>query len=81
LHSNRVNIKYIVKTGTKDEDLCSEIAGELKEQRVSVKKTVIFCRTVNKCAQIFLLILKALGPDITEPPGLPVDDLKIKTCG
>ena len=78
LHPNRVNIKYIVKTGTKVEDLCSEIAGELKEQRISVKKTVIFCRTVNKCAQIFSLILKALGSDITEPPGLPVDDLKFR---
>ncbi|XP_065908791.1 putative ATP-dependent DNA helicase Q1 [Dysidea avara] len=78
LHPNRANIKYVVKTGTKVEDLCSKIAGELIEQRISVKKTVIFCRTVNKCAQIFSLLMKALGPNITEPPRLPVDVLKFR---
>lgn len=78
LHPNRANIKYIVRTGVKIEDLCDEIGRELMECRILTKKTVIFCRTSNQCIQFFLLLKNLLGPSITEPPGLPENVLNFR---
>ena len=70
LNTDRSNIKYVVKPSEPIEQLSTTLADELILARTSMPKTVIFCRSLCECADIFTAIKKKLGPKITEPPGL-----------
>lgn len=70
LSPDRSNIKYSVKSCTNSNDLCSELAGELMTKQAAVPKTVLFCRSLRHCADIYTIMKKLLGDNITEPPGV-----------
>ena len=65
------NIKHIVKPHIKQTDLCALLSKELLTSHTSTPKTVLFCRTLLNCADIYGNLKKTLGSNITEPPGLP----------
>jgi len=67
----RENIKYIVKPHIKLTEFCRLLSTELLASRTSTPKTVVFCRTLLSCAEIYGNLKKILGSNITEPPGLP----------
>ena len=52
-------------------DLSKTLADELLTEWTRVVKTVLFCRTLLNCAEIYASIKRILGAYITEPPGLP----------
>lgn len=71
LNADRTNIRYIVKPSITLQELSKILADELMSSRSKTPKTVLFCRTLKNCADIFTSIKLALGPYITDPPGLP----------
>ena len=52
-------------------NLCEMLARELLEKRTMATKTVVFCRSLNNCAKMCLILKKLLGKNITESPGIP----------
>ena len=71
LSSNRPNIRYVVQPAKGLHELSSMLADELVQERTKTPKTVVFCRTLSDCADLFSSIKAKLGPKMTEPPGLP----------
>lgn len=69
LPPDRVNIKYTVCPPVKD--LCHQLSDELASKRLDTPKTVLFCRSLQHCANIFATIKRLLGKNITEPPESP----------
>ena len=77
LSPNRVNIKYIVKQSPSINELCHQLTDELMSKRQNVPKTVLFCRSLQSCADVFVVMKRMLGKYITEPPGM-VTDLQVR---
>ena len=71
LPPNRDNICYLVKPNTDANTLTNIIADELKKQRTSYPKTLIYVRTYKDCCTLYLMLKKKLGREIMEPPGCP----------
>ena len=71
LPPDRINIKYIVKECPSMKDLCHQLSEELSSKRSRTPKTVLFCRSLQHCANIFATIKRIMGENITEPPGTP----------
>ena len=73
LPPDRINIKYIVQPCPSISEFCSQITGELVFKRAQTPKTVIFCRSLQHCADMFAMMKRMLGSNITEPPGTEAD--------
>lgn len=71
LPPDRINIKYIVKECPSIKDLCDQLSDELISKRSQTPKTVLFCRSLQHCANIFVTVKRLLGKNITEPPETP----------
>ena len=70
-NADRSNIKYVVGPKISQRELCTSLAHELLDLRDKSPKTVLYCRTLLECAEVYALLKQCLGPNITEPPGLP----------
>ena len=68
LPPDRTNIKYNVKDCPSMKDLCQQLSDELLLKRAEAPKTVLFCRSLQHCANLFATIKRLLGKNITEPP-------------
>lgn len=68
---DRSNIKYSVKPNQTMNGLCVTLAEELISLRASTPKTVVFCQTLKQCGDFYYKLKRLLGPQITEPPGVP----------
>jgi len=73
LPPNRANIKYIVKECPSTDELCHQLTEELILKRANGPKTVLFCRSLQHCANVFAVLKRMLGKYITEPPGMAPD--------
>ena len=73
LPPDRPNIKLSVQPCPSINILCKQLADELKEKRSSTPKTIVFCRSLKHCADMCVLMKWHLGPDITDPSGVPSD--------
>ena len=78
LSSVRNSIKYAVEPFCELDNLCSLLSMELLEHHASTPKTVLFCYTLQACANVYQGIKKLVGARITEPPGLPVNHIKLR---
>ena len=67
---NRPNIEYRVekKKATIEEQFAS-LFEELKRKRLTMERTVIFCRTYTDCGHIYMYLKHRLGIQKTEPMG------------
>ena len=61
LLSNRGNIKLVVKPPIKLNELCHLLSQELVECRTRSPKTVIFCWSLQQCADMYLTLTRILG--------------------
>ena len=50
------------------DEFCSDLAKDLKELRSKAKKTIIFCRTLSQCVEMFDNMKRLLVECITDPP-------------
>ena len=71
LPPDRENIKYNVKVCPSAADFSSLLTDEIMLKQGAAPKTVVFCRTLQHCANLYTLVQKKLGSNITEHPGLP----------
>ena len=71
LPPNRENIKFVLKPSLKKKDFAHSLASELLTFRIQAPKTVVFGATVQQVADIFSIIKRDLGMNITEPPNMP----------
>ena len=71
LNADRSNVKYVVKSNQTIDELSTTLASELIVAHPSMPKTVIFCRTLRECADMYTAFKQKLGPNITKPPGFP----------
>ena len=69
---NKPNIKYIVifKPATLEETF-APLVEEVRRMRMSMERVIIFCRTLDDCAMIYLFMRDRLGDEFTEPIGAP----------
>ena len=70
-NADRSNIKYVVGPKISQKELCASLAHELLDLRNKSPKTVLYCHTLIECAEVYAQLKQCLGPNITEPPGLP----------
>jgi len=75
LPPNRSNIKYSVKHHTNIEEFTKKIIDDLILKQVNLPKTIVFCQSLQNCATFFGIIKKRLDKNITEPPGVPYDEM------
>ena len=78
LSSVRDNIAYEMEPYIKLNDLCYLLSSELLEHHAKAPKTVLFCHTLQGCADVYVGIRKLLGAQITKPAGLPVNLVKFR---
>jgi len=56
LSPNKINISYSVRRGEEElEDSFQWLIQDLKEKRENMDKTIIFCRSLKDCGEIFLI--------------------------
>ena len=68
---NRANIKYYIEPLPSITVLCDLMAENLSSLRTAFPKTLIFCRTIADCVQLYQTIRDKMGADFTEPQGYP----------
>ena len=68
---DRPNISYGVETPAKMEDTFTALAEELKRCRETTDRTIIFCRTHEDCAHIYIYLKRYLGKESIDPIGAP----------
>ena len=71
LQPDKENIKYLVKPCLSVGEISSVLDDELLRERSNMPKTVLFCRTLQHCADIYMALRRKLEQNITDPPGLP----------
>lgn len=65
---NKQNIFYCLNSQQKDiQEAFAPFVSEIKQQRTSTDRTIIFCRTYNSCTGIYFYFKKSLGKEISEP--------------
>lgn len=69
---NKPNIKYILKRhrGTLEETF-APLVEEIRRCRQTTDKEIVFCRTYDNCARIYLYMKSRLNEQFTEPVGAP----------
>ena len=67
---NRPNVEYIVQIdpGSLEESF-SSLVEEIRRERSSMDRVIVYCRTYDSCSMIYLDIKSCLGKEITEPVG------------
>ena len=73
LSPDRANIKFIVEPCPDIRELCRQLTDELMAKRTATPKTIVFCHSLQHCANIFALVKRILDRNITEPPGITGD--------
>ena len=72
LPPDRINIKYVVQPCPNLTEFCSQLTAKLMLKQARTPKTVIFCRSLQNCANMFAMMKRMLGRNIMEPPGTEV---------
>lgn len=70
LPPDRPNIKYIIEECPNIPELCCQLTSELISKCTQMPKTVLFCRSLQNCANFFATLKRMLGKNLTEPPGI-----------
>lgn len=68
---DKCNIKYSVSPFSTVEESFSPIISKLLEEKVQMGRMIIFCRTFDDCATLYLFFKKHLGKDFLFPPDAP----------
>ena len=65
------NITYEVKPYISLEHNFKPLIQQLQSDRLNFPRTIIYCRSMEDCSNIYLYFQNSLGKDFTEPPGAP----------
>ena len=67
----KCNLKYAVSRYDSVEDTFTSLLEKLRKERITFPRTIIYCRKMEDCANLYLFFQNNLGKDFTEPPGMP----------
>ena len=67
----RINIFLKIDPAVAVDEQATKLNEEFNEKKVHFPKTVIFCRQHHDCSNLYLILRKKLGNELTEPPGYP----------
>ena len=66
--ANRPNLRYSVETVSSDIHTAFKwLISELKSKRASLPKTIVFCRSINRCASLYKMFLTEMKEESYEP--------------
>ncbi|XP_019861292.1 PREDICTED: uncharacterized protein LOC105315307 isoform X1 [Amphimedon queenslandica] len=65
------NLMYKVGNFVSIEANFTPVLDNLRRERAAYSRTIIYCRTMDDCANLYLFFERGLGRDFTEPPGAP----------
>ena len=69
---SKPNLKYVVcKKGPSLEEDFAPLVEEIRQKREHMERTIIFCRTYDGCAHIYMYLERRLGKEATDPIGAP----------
>ena len=69
---DKPNMKYsVIRNPGPIEEIFSPLIEEVKMKRHLTDRTIIFCRTYDSCARIYIYMKYRLGTESTEPVGSP----------
>ena len=68
---DKVNLSYAVTKSSHLHDKLEEMKVALQKKRCTFTRTIIFCRTLKDCAEIYDFFHSKLGKEVTEPVGAP----------
>ena len=69
---NKPNIFYSINLDQKSiEEAFTPLVSEIQKKRITVDRTIIFCRSYTSCTNIYFFIKSQLGGSISEPKGFP----------
>ena len=70
LTPNRANIRYAVQSASRDvHDSFNWILEDLKRERVNLERTVVFCRSITTCANLYKMFIVEMKEESYEPIG------------
>ena len=76
---NKPNIKYNVQVNMQSlEETFSPLVEEIRQKRTATARTIVFCRTYDQCARIYMFMVNRIGKEITEPIGVCQDIPKFR---
>ena len=67
----RNNISYSVQPKIDVHTLGEMLYQELKAKRTSFPKTILYVRTYTDCSNVYMVLKRKMGSEMTEPPGCP----------
>ena len=68
---DKSNIKYSVSPFTSIEETFSSLVTQLLRKKVNMGRVIVFCRTLDDCASLYLYFKKQLGRDFLHPVDAP----------
>lgn len=66
---NRPNIKYSVVVATNIEETFASLVEEVRRRRLSMDRTIIFCKTYDDSSHVYMFLRSRLGSESVEPIG------------
>lgn len=71
---NKPNIKYSVLLNVHSlEETFAPLVEEVRQKRKNMDRAIIFCRTYDQCARIYMFMADRLGKEMMEPVGVCTD--------
>ena len=71
LSPNRAKIKYAVVMATNTEENFAALVEEVRRRRLSMERTIVFCRTYDDASRIYMFLRSRLGSECVEPISAP----------
>lgn len=68
---NRPNIYYEVRRCTTIEEDFAPLVESVRLHRAKAKRVIVYCRSLNRCADLYAHFHAELGSDSYDPPGAP----------
>jgi ATP-dependent DNA helicase RecQ len=65
------NITYRVVSYTLIKDNFMPLLEELKSERINLRRTIIYFRKIENCANLYIFFQSGLSKDFTQPPSSP----------
>lgn len=71
LTSSRANIMLVVKHYDSLIEAFTPLINQLSKQRELFPKTIVYCKRLSECGNLYMMFRKCLGIDFTEPEDAP----------
>lgn len=67
----KANLSYSRSQFISIESNFTSVLEKLKKERTNFPRTIIYCRTMEDCANLYIFFQQNMGPSFTEPPAAP----------